>query len=91
MKEVVDGDGNPVYCMNSTAEDKWNKKVSYDTLPIENTSGTQRPCSSTIGLYRTDPPTHWNLRLSIDAPHLIQDTMHELGHVFGKSILPLPN
>lgn len=84
MKEVIDEDGNPVYCVDSTAEDVWNDKVPYDTLPIQYTGGTEGDCSSTIGLIRTDPLTHWNMRLSIDAPHLIQDTMHELGHVFGK-------
>lgn len=86
MKEVTDEHGNPLYCMDGTAEDKWNKKVSYDTLPIEYTSGEEGYCSSTIGLQRTDPPKPWNMRLSIDAPNLIQDTMHELGHVFGKLI-----
>ncbi|KAJ4994107.1 hypothetical protein SVAN01_00584 [Stagonosporopsis vannaccii] len=82
MKEVLDEDGNPVYCMDSTQEDKWNKKTPYDTVPIEYTGGQEGSCSSTIGLRRTSPRTHWNRRLSIDAPHLVQDIMHELGHVF---------
>ena len=85
MREVLDEDGDPMYCMDSTQEDKCNKKVPCDTLLIEYTGGTEKSCSSTIGLQRTNPPTHSNMRLSIDAPHLIQDTMHELGHVFGKS------
>ncbi|KAJ8117232.1 hypothetical protein OPT61_g1526 [Boeremia exigua] len=83
LKETVDQYGNPEYCMDGTQEDKWNKKVPYDTLPIQYTSEQQGSCSSTIGLQRTSPPTHWNMRLSIDAPHLFQDTMHVLGHVFG--------
>lgn len=85
MKEVTDENGDPVYCMDGTADDKWNKKVPYDTLPIEFTSDKAGGCSSTIGLQRTDPPKPWNMRLTIDSPNLIQDTMHELGHTFGES------
>ncbi|KAF9697216.1 hypothetical protein EKO04_004836 [Ascochyta lentis] len=83
MKELTDANGKPVYCMDNSAEDKWNKNVPYDTLPIEFTDGQEGSCSSTIGLKRTKPPKPWNMRLSIDSPNLIQDTMHELGHVFG--------
>ncbi|UPX14405.1 uncharacterized protein EKO05_0004888 [Ascochyta rabiei] len=85
IKELTDENGTPVYCMDGSAEDKWNKNVPYDTLPIEFTGGQEGSCSSTIGLRRTKPPKPWNMRLSIDSPSLIQDTMHELGHVFGKS------
>lgn len=88
MKEVTNEDGNPVYCMDPSAEDEWNKHVPYDTLPVEFTDGQEGSCSSTIGLHRTNPPKPWNMRLSIDSPNLIQDTMHELGHVFGKPICP---
>ncbi|KAF1932715.1 uncharacterized protein M421DRAFT_399145 [Didymella exigua CBS 183.55] len=38
----------------------------------------QGGCSSTISLLRTDPPAHWHMRLWIDAPHLIQGTMHQI-------------
>ena len=82
MREVVDKDGDPVYCMDSTAVDKWNDKVPYDILPTEYTYGTRGKFSATVGLIRTDPPRRWNMRLSIDGPDLLAETMHELGHVF---------
>jgi hypothetical protein len=71
MKEITDENGNFVYCMDGTAEDKWNKNVPYDTLPIELTDGQDRSCSSTIGLQRSDPPKPRNMRLSIDRPNFI--------------------
>jgi hypothetical protein len=35
MEEATDSDGDPVYRMDGTAEDEWNKNVPYDTLPVE--------------------------------------------------------
>jgi hypothetical protein len=41
MKEVFNKDGDPVCYMDSTAVDKWNEKVPYDTLPIKYTYDAQ--------------------------------------------------
>ncbi|KAJ4365984.1 hypothetical protein N0V95_000361 [Ascochyta clinopodiicola] len=54
MTELTDENGSPIYCMDGTAEDKWNKNVPYDTLPIEFTGAQEGSCSSTIGLQRME-------------------------------------